>query len=249
MTAIEASLPAAEAPGDPLQRPYVICHMVTSIDGRTKVDRWRPEDPARKEVFARLHERLNPQAWLVGRVTGQEYAKLNAYPGQVDQTFRREPWFATRTAGPLGIVLDPHGKIAWGRSEIEGDPLVAVLTEQVSDAHLAGLRSDGVSYVFAGKQEINPALALGILRQKLGIERLEINGGGITNGEFLRAGLIDEISLAIFPAVDGTPGAPCIFDSSRAEISTLAPLTAVTLQSNEVLDGGVLWLRYSVKNN
>jgi hypothetical protein len=38
-------------------------------------------------------------------------------------------------------VLDAHGKIAWGRSNIGGDLIVAVLTEQVSDARLAGLPS------------------------------------------------------------------------------------------------------------
>ena len=42
-------------------------------------------------------------------------------------------------------------------------------------------------------------------------------GGGNANGSFLRAGLIDEISLAIFPAVDGTKGGPCVFDSSDEE--------------------------------
>src|SRR6266404_3675940 len=65
-----------------------------------------------------------------------------------DKTYPREPWFARREAKAYGIALDAQGKIAWGRSEIGGDPVVAVLTEQVSDAHLAGLRQDGVSYIF-----------------------------------------------------------------------------------------------------
>jgi hypothetical protein len=30
-----------------------------------------------------------------------------------------------------------------------------VLTERASDAHLAGLRQDGVSYIFAGEQELD----------------------------------------------------------------------------------------------
>ena len=38
-------------------------------------------------------------------------------------------------------MLDAHGKIAWGRSNIGGDLIVAVLTEQVSDARLARLPS------------------------------------------------------------------------------------------------------------
>jgi len=51
---------------------------------------------------------------------------------------------------PTGVALDTHGKIVWGRSDVAGHSIVAVLTEQVSDAHPAGLRNDGVSYIFAG---------------------------------------------------------------------------------------------------
>jgi riboflavin biosynthesis pyrimidine reductase len=184
-------------------KPYVICHMVASIDGRTLISRWRPKDASRRELFARLHDGLAIDAWLVGRVTGQEYARLDAYPDHSDQIYPREPWFTRRNARAHGIVLDAHGRIAWGRSEIDGDPVVVVLTEQVSDTHLAGLRQDGVSYMFAGKQDLDLGLALNILGRDFGIKRLEINGGGVTNGAFLRAGLIDEISLATFPVVDG----------------------------------------------
>ena len=154
-------------------------------------------------------------------MTGSEYARAEAYPDHTDQTYPREPWFAQRFApsGPrardavaYGITLDAQGKIAWGRSDIGGDPIVVVLTERVSDAHLAGLRQDGVSYIFAGEQELDLGWALEMNRE-LGLERLLLDGGGGSNGAFLRAGLIDEISLAICPAVDGAKGAPSIFDS------------------------------------
>ena len=149
-------------------KPYVICHMVASIDGRTLIRRWRPEDASRKDLFARLHDGLAADAWLVGRVTGQEYARLDAYPDHAHQAYPREPWFAGYDARAHGIVLDAHGQIAWGRSEIDGDPVVVVLTEKVSDAHLAGLRKDGVSYIFAGKQDLDLGLALDILGRELG---------------------------------------------------------------------------------
>ena len=52
-----------------------------------------------------------------------------------------------------------------------------MLTERVSDAHLAGLRQDGVSYFFAGERELDLGLALEILNRELGLERL-LEGGG-----------------------------------------------------------------------
>ena len=89
-------------------------------------------------------------------------------------------------------------------------------------------------------------MALEILNRELGIERLLLEGGGGSNGSFLRAGLIDEISLAICPAVDGARGAPSIFDSRTR--TGAPPRSSMTLESSEVLEGGAVWLRYRLQN-
>src|SRR6516165_9698898 len=229
-------------------KPYVICHMNTSIDGRTWGSRWRPVENRMAGLFERIHEQLGNGSWLIGRVTGSEYAKADAYPDRPGEVFPREPWFVRRDAKAYGIALDAYGKIAWGRSDIGGDPVVSVLTEQVSDAHLAGLRQDRVSYIFAGTRELDLSLTLEILNRELGIERLLLEGGGGSNGSFLRARLIDEISLAICPAIDGANGAPSIFDSSDRDAGVPAPVTSMTLASSEVLEGGAVWLRYRLQN-
>ncbi len=229
-------------------KPYVICHMNSSVDGRILGSRWRPAENRMPGLFERIHEKLGGGSWLIGRVTGSEYAKAAAYPAYTDRTYLREPWFAGRDAKAYGIALDARGKIAWGRSDIGGDPVVAVLTEKVSDAHLAGLRQDGVSYIFAGGRELDLGLALEILHRELGIERLLLEGGGGSNGAFLRAGLIDEISVAICPAIDGAKGAPSVFDSGDRDADVPAPVTSMTLASTEVLDGGAVWLRYRLQN-
>ena len=230
-------------------KPHVICHMVSSLDGRILPSRWRPRGAHEAGLFERLHDQLQGDAWLVGRVTGREFAKAEAYPARTDRTFPREPWLARRDAAAYGVVLDANGKIAWGRSDIGGDPIVAVLTERVSDAHLAGLRGDGVSYIFAGERELDLRLALAILNRELGIERLLIEGGGVTNGAFLRAGLIDEISLAISPVVDGAKGAPSVFDSRDEDAGARPPVRAMTLAHSQVLEGGAVWLRYKLESD
>lgn len=230
-------------------KPYVVCHMVASIDGRILHSRWRPTNRDGGDLFERLHVKLGGDAWLVGRVTGQEFAKGKAYDTNAGRTYPKEPWFARRDADAYGVVLDAHGKIAWGRSDIGGDPIVVVLTQQVSDAHLAGLRRDGVSYFFAGEHELNLASALEFLNRELGVKRLLVEGGGGSNGAFLRAGLIDEISLAIYPAVDGTKGAPSVFDSTDRDTELRAPIAQMSLESCEVLDGGAVWLRYRIRSD
>jgi riboflavin biosynthesis pyrimidine reductase len=228
-------------------KPHTICHMAASVDGRTLNSRWRPKGTG-SDVFERVHEELDGDAWLIGRVTGQEFAKRSAYPGETGESFPREAWFARRDAKAWGIVLDAHGKIAWGRADIGGDPIVVVLSRQVSDAHLAGLRSEGVSYIFAGDTALDLALTLEIVSRELGVKRLLLEGGGGANGAFLRAGLVDEISLVIVPAVDGAKGAPSVFDSTDAESGTAAPVRRMTLRHNQALDDGAVWLRYTLEN-
>jgi riboflavin biosynthesis pyrimidine reductase len=167
-----------------------------------------------------------------------------------DQVFPRENWFAGRDAKrdpqkTWGIFLDAHGKAVWARSDIGGDAILVILTEAVPDRHLAGLRADGVSYIFAGATEIDLAAALETLNRELGIERLLLEGGGGANGALLRAGLIDELSLVISPAIDGSSGAPTVFNSGDVDLGP-APIERMELTSHQVLDGGALWLRYRI---
>jgi riboflavin biosynthesis pyrimidine reductase len=223
--------------------------MVSSVDGRTWQSRQRPARDKSGNLFEVLHDRLGGDAWLVGRVTGREFAKRESYPAKpAGQAFPRTPWFATTGAKVYGIVLDAQGKIAWGRADIGGDPIVVALTEQVADSHLEALRGEGVSYVFAGRHELDLALLLETLNRELGIKRLLLEGGGKANGSFLRAGLIDELSLAIVPTVDGARGGPYVFDSETEMTGPTAPVTAMTLKSCETLEGGAIWLRYDLRN-
>jgi riboflavin biosynthesis pyrimidine reductase len=228
-------------------RPHVICHMLSSVDGRTLNSRWRPEGFDSADLFERLHDKLEGDAWIVGRVTGQEFARRESYPDRTDRLFPRETQFACRNADGYGVVLDAHGKIAWGRADIGGDHIVVLMTEAVSDAHLAGLREDGVSYIFAGEREGDLARALETLHRELGVKRLLLEGGGGANGAFLRAGLVDELSLVVCPTVDGAKGAPSVFDSGEPMEGASAPVRIMTLESSEVLENGAVWLRYRLE--
>lgn len=231
-------------------KPYVLCHMVSSVDGRIWGSRWRPKGNVIPNLFERLHdqlvEELGGASWLCGRVTAQEFArgKGKVYP-PTKEKFPRENWFALREAKAWGVFLDAHGKAVWERKDIGGDPILVILTEQVPDSHLAGLRGEGISYIFAGKTEVDLALAFETLSRELGIRNLLIEGGGGANGAVLRAGLLDELSLVISPTIDGSTGAPTVFNSGDVDLGP-APVEGMTLASHQVLDGGAVWLRYKM---
>ncbi|USI74928.1 dihydrofolate reductase family protein [Sphingomonas morindae] len=227
----------------------ITCHMATSLDGRILSDRWTPKDAFGDDVFEAVHERLGGGSWLVGRVTGAEFARGEAYPDTDAAALPRTPWLPRRDADAYGIVLDAEGKIAWGRADIGGDAIVVVLTEAVTDAHLAGLRADGVGYIFAGQDRLDLAAALATLEAELGLDRLLLEGGGTVNGAFLRAGLVDEISLVLVPAVDGSGDAPSLFDAPAGSDHAAPPIGRIALTHQDQLPGGLLWLRYAVSRD
>ncbi len=74
-------------------KPHVICLMAASVDGRTTPSRWRPQG-ASGGLFEKVHDELGGDAWLIGRVTGSEFAKGKPYPASTTEKFPRDAWFA-----------------------------------------------------------------------------------------------------------------------------------------------------------
>jgi hypothetical protein len=51
----------------------------------------------------------------------------------------------------------------------------------------------------------------------------------------------------ICPAIDGAKGASSLFDSTDADAGVPPPVRAMRLDSTEVIEGGNVWLRYSLQ--
>ena len=122
----------------------------------------------------------------------------------------------------------------------DGDHVIAVLCERVSEDYLAFLRERGVSFVLAGKNDVDLALALEKIGARFGVRTLMLEGGGRVNGGMLAAGLIDEVSILVVPVADGRVGTPAVFDIER---SGAAP-RQLTLETVERRPGEMIWLRY-----
>lgn len=224
-------------------KPYVICHMMSSVDGHALTDGWdRTLKKQADTTYERLAERFDFDAWACGRVTMEEIAHGEGYPKGVAQApIPRTHHFAKRDASKYAIAIDPQGKVAWKKNEALDSHVVAVLSEAVSDDYLAHLQSIGASYVFGGKQELDLAAVLELLNAELGIERLVVEGGPHVSGSFVAAGLVDEISVLIIPLVDGRGAHPASFEI--AEQVWQQPLY-LSLDSAEAQDDGSVWLRY-----
>ena len=141
------------------------------------------------------------------------------------------------------VAIDRDGKLHFDKPDIGGDPVVVLLGQDVTDAHLAELATDGVSYIVAEDAAMDIAPLLATLKHELGIERLLLEGGGHVNGSLLAAGLVDEISLLVAPAIDGGDGVTGAFDAGAAGLAGKAQLTMVAA---EPMNHGVIHLRYQV---
>ena len=98
----------------------------------------------------------------------------------------REPHLANRNGRKLAIGIDPSGRAHYGKDNVQGDHVVAVLGEHVSDAYLAELREDGVSYLFAGQKGDDLPGAMEQLGSLFGVKKLLLEGGAKINGAFFK---------------------------------------------------------------
>jgi len=234
----------ADSPaGGSTRRPYVICHMVPSVDGRIVTDSWRLPRGLVAE-YERTAASFDADAWIIGRISMEPYAGNAALPARSERTRIPRIDFVARSDAPsYAIAIDPGGKLRWESGSIDEEHAVTILTGQVPDRYLAFLRSRGVSYLFGGKREIDLPTVLRKLRAQFGIRRLLLEGGGKINGSFLAAGLIDELSVLIAPVADGSVGTPTLFDATEGS----GPARHLKLLSVERRPGDLLWVRYAVR--
>jgi riboflavin biosynthesis pyrimidine reductase len=217
--------------------------MLASVDGRIIVDGWPLASAGRRE-YELVHAGYEPDGWLCGRVTMEPFAGRMRSDEEVAREHdgvAREDFRAPGEFESFAFALDPSGRLAWESNDIDGDHVVAILTERVSDEYLAFLRERGVSYLLAGAREADLPLALRKVGERFGVRTLMLEGGGRINGAMLRAGLVDEVSLLLAPVADGRIGTPALFDEDGATPRRLA------LESVERRADDVLWIRYRVE--
>ena len=216
--------------------------MVESIDGR--IDCGMVDKISGDEYYTTL-DTLGCNASVEGRVTMEHYYALPDRYVATDKTpSDRKDTFRASERDDFHICPDTHGTLQWESAAMEdGRPLLILTSENVPAEYLTYLRDKGISYIATGKNNIDLADAMAILKTDFGVERLAVLGGGLINGGFLAAGLIDEVSLLLAPGIDGREGWRAMFDG----ISDQSRLpTRLSLQSVERMDNDVLWIKYNV---
>ena len=227
-------------------KPYIICHMVTSLDGKVTGDFLADESIYQGiEYYYELNRKFNADAFLCGRVTMEGSFTFSYYPDLKKYqgiSIERCDFIANNNAKLYAVACDRYGRLGWKDSLIiDPDPgyggshIIEVLTEEVKDEYLAYLREKGVSYVFGGKYDLDVKLVLEKLYKEFGIKKLLLEGGSIINGAFMKADVIDEISLVVVPITAKTNDKPLFLESD---------LRNFRLEKCEKVQDNIVYLNY-----
>ncbi len=223
-------------------RPYIICHMLSSIDGR--IEGGVLNDVIPGGLYEATGASLKGDAWICGRTTMQlHFAEKRLFSSKTSKRAGSQQVHVARRAKSYAVSVDTNGKLRWSTGDIDGDHLICVVSERAPADYLTMLRARGISYIVTGKNSVNLKCAVELLAKHFGIRRLLLEGGGNINGAFLQEGLIDELSLLVVPGIDGRHDIPTVFDGMNPKLKRSArlKLTSVSKRRN-----GTLWLRYKV---
>lgn len=232
-----------------MDRPYIICHMTMSIDGKvTGKFLFEKVSESACEIYYDINRKIKSDGFICGRVTmqgsftGGYYPDLSEYEPVVHDCDLKMDFMTDNMSGFYAVAFDPKGKLGWKSNKIidpDGDPgydkaqIIEVLTEQVDERYLGYLESMEIPYIFAGKTEIDVELALFKLKNILGCDTLILEGGSIINGYFQRADVIDELSLVISPVTGEKDDKPLFMDGVISEYELIG---AENVNGNVVLN-------------
>ena len=167
----------------PMKKPYVICHMMTAVDGR--IDCAMTEQlPGVQEYYSTL-DLLAAPSRVSGRVTAQlEMASPGIFEPQ-DAALGHESFSRNADADGYEIVIDTRGTLLWDEPDTSERPLLIVTSERVSRDYIAYLDGLHISWIACGKERVDLARACEILASAFGVERMAVVGGGHINAAFL----------------------------------------------------------------
>ena len=154
-----------------------------------------------------------------------------------------EDWIPSIKSETWYVSFDRQGRAGWERNYFEysgkKSRTIEVVTKLASKEYLAFLRSMEIPYIICGDNEINFYDSLVKIKKHFGIDKMVLTGGALIYGAFLKAGLVDEISIVVAPLVSGETNVKDSFDTKHELVKQHFKATQA-----KILDDGGLHLIY-----
>lgn len=221
-----------------MNKPYIIVHMMTSIDGRIDCG-MTAQMRGNSEYYSTL-DAIDAPTRVSGRVTAQTEMSNGAADFSNGEKLGKVAFSKNSSASDFNIVTDSKGRLSWGNDAGASSPHLVLTSTNVTKEYLNYLDQNSISWIAAGDEHVDLKAAMDILATEFGVKRLAVVGGGKINGGFLEAGLVDEISLVVGPGVDGRSGQPSVFDGMNRGSKPIS----LKLKSVQSYNDGAVWLRY-----
>ncbi len=148
-------------------------------------------------------------------------------------------------SGQWLVVIDSRARVRWSSVEQDGTKLAVLISSATPAAYRQFLREHDVPYLETGDGRVDLRQALGRVGEAFGVDRIVSTAGGVLNGAFLRAGLVDEIDIQFLPAVVGRAEAPAIFEGY--DFSAASGFCDLRLISAESRPDGSIFIRYAAR--
>ena len=143
------------------------------------------------------------------------------------------------SAATWDVSFDRRGRAGWEKNYFDyagkKSRAIEVVTKLADRRYLAFLRAMEIPYLICGDDQIDFASALVKLRQYFGIKKVALGGGALINGAFLKAGLVDEISLVMAPYISGDTSKKGTFDTRQVFVNQRFKV----VQTKLLGDGGI----------
>lgn len=224
-----------------MDRAKVIIHMYTSIDGKIDGD-WM--DLPGCKVSGDYYDNILFQMGNAN-ANGSNTVVMYAAKGHPDLSkyktdgIEYEDWVPNIKSETWDVSFDRKGRAGWEKNYFEyggkKSRAIEVITKLASKEYMAFLRSMEIPYIVCGDDEINFEESLIKIKKYFGIDTMVLGGGALINGAFLKAGLVDEISIVIGPYVSGDTGIKDTFDTNHAFVNQLFKVKQV----KQLDDGGI----------
>ena len=221
---------------------------MSSVDGRLLPGRWTaPFDGTNpSELFkeyAAIGKSLDTDAWMFGKATTREAFPYKFMPKGEPVGESGKVFVGNRTSSRLFITIDPDADIFFTSDRLRGDNILTILGESATTDYLAALEEKGISYIVVD-DVCNLHNILSLVANYFNVKRISLQGGGIIDGAMLAQGLISELSLVIYPGIDGLSTSPSIFEYLGHPEERPADGQTLELVSVAQRPHGIVHLRY-----
>jgi 2,5-diamino-6-(ribosylamino)-4(3H)-pyrimidinone 5'-phosphate reductase len=224
-----------------MNKPYVICHMMTSLDGR--IDCKMTENLKGVENYYETLNSLNTDSTLSGKTTAEiEMPHNGKFISKNNEKYNKVGYKKNNDTNHFEIIVDTNGSLKYFNEDPE-KPYLIITSENASTDFFEYLDKNNISWICTGKTKIDLKNALEILYSKFNVKSLAVVGGSHINTSFLKEGLLDEISILIGAGIDGRKNFPTVFDG----LDNSSNVIQLKLKDVKAFKSNAVWLRYTTK--